>query len=231
MADLTLAIMAHPVRKVWAEGVQAALDRPATIVYDPVPVPSSDARQRWNTACLTLDHLAGTDTEWVGWVQDDAVVCGDLVAGLEKALDLFPTGGLISPYTGTGRPDQLAARRALRTAEITKAAWLPLRSLYWGTCVVFPRSHARKVITFGNRNVFRYSPLDYITGVYFRDQVGWRTWYTMPSLTDHRDEDSLVGHDKPGIKRVAHTFIGAGASALEVDWTRTPRGGLDPALR
>jgi hypothetical protein len=40
---------------------------------------------------------------------------------------------------------------------------------------------------------------------------------TWPSLVDHRDVPSLVGH---GGGRYAHKFIGENASALDIDWSK-----------
>jgi len=51
-------------------------------------------------------------------------------------------------------------------------------------------------------------------GQYYRDIIGWRTWYTHPSLADHRDTGSLVGHGQGGNRR-AHTHHPG--SALDID--------------
>src|SRR5699024_8527373 len=113
---LSATIMAHPVRKDEAERVQESLDRDVEIVYDTVPEPSEDPRQRWakgRRAWESYDPSA--DYHLV--IQDDALVCEDLIAGLEKALDVLGPEGLVSAYTGTGRPNQYHIRRALRHAS------------------------------------------------------------------------------------------------------------------
>lgn len=66
-------------------------------------------------------------------------------------------------------------------------------------------------------------PYDMRLGRYYRDVLGWRTWYTVPSLVDHAEGPSLVGHD--GIRRVAHRHHTG--SALDIDWSRTPPDGLN----
>ena len=54
----------------------------------------------------------------------------------------------------------------------------------------------------------------------------WRTWYTNPSLVEHRDGDSLVGHGTTSPEgRRAHNFLAEG-SAADVDWSHTPPKGL-----
>jgi hypothetical protein len=59
-------------------------------------------------------------------------------------------------------------------------------------------------------------PLSYDTrvGRYYRDVLNQYTFHTWPSLVDHRDGPSLVGH---GRGRSAHR-VHAG-SALELDWS------------
>jgi hypothetical protein len=60
---------------------------------------------------------------------------------------------------------------------------------------------------------------------FFELQKGISVWYTWPSLVDHADGPSLVkgrvGTDRARARhaRVAHTFIGEDASALDVNWS------------
>src|SRR5699024_12718038 len=62
---------------------------------------------------------------------------------------------------------------------------------------------------------------DMRVGRYYRDTLIWRTWYPVPSLADHADVPSLVGHGQGRTSRVAHE-----GSALDIDWSITPRTGL-----
>lgn len=227
------AIWAHPVRTAWAEQLAATLDAPVPIVYDEVPTPSRDAAQRWAVCKRVLETAAAQGHDYVGWIQDDAVVCRDYTATIDAALKAAGNPIVLSPYTGQGRPDQAAVSRAVAAATAGGYPWMSLRSLYWGVSVVFPLSAVEAVLRAGSHSVFRYSPSDYRVGVVLRDRLGLQTWYTLPSLVEHRDEDSLVGHDKPGQSRVAHEFIGADRSGLDVDWTNLPTrqmsdGGLEP---
>ena len=223
---LSAAIMAHPVRQDEAEELQASLDRPVEIVYDENPVPSADPKQRWATgrrAWEAHDH----DADWHMVIQDDAIAAPDLLAGLEKALDQLGSDGLVSAYTGTGRPDQRHIKRALLHAEQKDHSWMSTRSLCWGVAIIAPVATIPDMLKWcshGSRAP-RWN-YDYSIGRYYRDQIGWRTWYTVPSLVDHRDGESLVGHG--GTQRQAHHM--ETESALLVDWSRTPPGGLVPAV-
>src|SRR5699024_3823256 len=103
---LSAVIMAHPTRRANAARLKRRLGRGVSIVYDTVPEPSTDPRQRWEVGkrCWqAADPRA--DRHLV--IQDDALPCDDMLAGLARALDQVGRDGLVSAYTGTGRPDQL----------------------------------------------------------------------------------------------------------------------------
>lgn len=213
--------MAHPVRKDQAEEVQASLDRPVEIVYDTEPEPSSDPRQRWANGRRCWEAAdSGADYHMV--IQDDAIPCEDLLAGLESALDVLGDEGLVSAYTGTGRPDQTHVRRALRHATGKGHSWMTTRSLCWGVAIIAPTATIPDMLKWCSHGSKTNMNYDMRVGRYYRDVLKWRTWYTVPSLVDHREGPSLVGHD--GTKRVAHRMHHG--SALDIDWSRIPPGGL-----
>lgn len=223
---LSAAIMAHPARRPEAESVQAALDRPVEIVYDTVPEPSRDPRQRWRTGRRAWEAHA-SDADWHLVLQDDAVPCRDLLAGLEAALAVVGPDGLVSAYTGTGRPDQQHVKRALAHAAATGHSWMPTRSLCWGVAILAPVPTIPDMLAWCSARPRQQLNYDMRIGRYYRDVMKWRTWYTVPSLVDHRDTASLVGHGSGG-DRVAHQWHPG--SALDIDWTRTPPGGLPHRL-
>jgi len=214
---LSAAIMAHPRRRVEAESLQNALDRPVPIIYDTVREPSKDPAQRWATGRRAWEKYDPA-ADWHMVIQDDALVCDDLIAGLEVALNELGKEGLMSPYTGTGRPDQKNVTRALQHADDKGHAWMSTRSLNWGVAICAPTWTIEPMLEWCSRDAVARSNYDWRIGVYFRDVLGWRTWYTVPSLVDHRDEESLVGHGT--LKRKAHRFHDG--SALHVNWARTP---------
>lgn len=219
---LSAVIMAHPVRQAEAEELQSSLDRPVEIVYDTNPIPSANPGQRWANGRRCWE-AADPEADWHMVVQDDAIACPDLLAGLEVALDQVGPDGLVSAYTGTGRPEQRHIRRALVHAEQKQHSWISTRSLCWGVAIIAPVHSIPGMLKWCSQPD-RSSHLNYdmSLGRYYRDVLRWRTWYTVPSLVDHRDGESLVGHG--GVGRVAHRM--ETESALLVDWTRTPPGGL-----
>lgn len=223
---LSAAIMAHPVRQESAEQVQSSLDRHVPIIYDENPVPSADKLQRWAVGrrCWEAHDPAA---DWHLVLQDDVLISQNLLAGLERALGELGPEGLVSAYTGTGRPDQSNVRRAIAHADRNGHSWMSTRSLNWGPAIILPTFVIPDMLDWCEDHIRRNKPprsnYDYALGVYARDELGYRTWYTVPSLVEHRDLPSLVGHDT-GPKRVAHRFHDG--DALEIDWTRAPRGGL-----
>jgi hypothetical protein len=212
--------MAHPVRKAEAEAVQAALDRPVEIVYDPVPVPSADPAQRWANGVRCWEaHDPAAD--WHMVIQDDALPCEDLIAGLEAALEVLGPEGLVCAYTGTPRPNQTHVRSAQRQAAAEGHSWMCTRSLCWGVAIIAPTKTIPDMLGWCSDKRRAHKTYDMRVGQYYRDVLGWRTWYPVPSLVDHRAGDSLVGH---GAERQAFRMVDG--STLDVDWTRTPPGGL-----
>lgn len=103
------------------------------------------------------------------------------------------------------------------------------RSLNWGPAIILPTRVIPEMLTWCEDHIRRHerprSNYDYAIGVYARDVLGYRAWYTVPSLVQTGDLPSLIGHDT-GPARVAHRFHAG--DALDIDWTRTPRGGLAP---
>lgn len=233
---LAAAICAHPVRRETALDVQKALDREVPLIFDENPVPSADPLQRWTTHRNAWEAALASDptADAVIVLQDDILVSRDLLAGLEVALDHIEPGGFIaSAYTGTGRPDQRNVRRALTIADMKGESWIRTRSLNWGPSIILPADAVEEMIEKVDKHIrSTYPPksnTDYAIGVWARDVKKWATLYTVPSLVEHRRLPSLVGHDKGPVRR-AHRFIGAKKSALDVDWSKVPRGGLTARL-
>src|SRR5690606_41679290 len=79
--------MAHPVRRASAEAVQASLDRPTPIVWDPVAKPSKDKMQRWRNGRNAWQTAYDADpaADWCLVLQDDVRVADNLLAGIERS--------------------------------------------------------------------------------------------------------------------------------------------------
>src|SRR5690606_11000239 len=71
-------------------------------------------------------------------VQDDAVVCRDLIAGVERALKYCPPDVPLCLYVGRVRPFPREIDRLVADAGDLGASWLTMHGVYWGVGLVVP---------------------------------------------------------------------------------------------
>lgn len=167
---------------------------------------------RWDTGRRAWEAIDQT-AEWGMVVQDDALPCRDFIAGMQAALDRVPLNVLVSPYIGTRRPVRSRIERVVSEAAAAKAAFIEMPSLNWGVAITAPTHIIDGMLPWCDEQ--NYPNYDRRIGRYAIDVRRMNTWCTFPSLVDHRDIPSLIGH---GDGRIAHHFIGAETSALTVDW-------------
>lgn len=212
---LSVAMMAHRKREEQVEKICARLDRRPKIVWD-------TCDDRWDTgrrAMLAFDPAATHHAV----IQDDVLVCRDLFAGVERALPFVPRGVPFCGYVGRVRPYAAVVTMAAEIARRERASWLQMHTLNWGPLIVVPTYLIPDMIAFCDplKNIPNY---DRRLSRFFELDQKASVWYTWPSLVDHADGVSLVpgrnGTDrkKAIAARVAHTFIGEDASALDVEW-------------
>jgi hypothetical protein len=208
MTQLSVKIMAHQKRAPFIPHLleQLGLEK-SDVIWD-------RKNNRWDTgrrAWQAIDQGA----EWGMVVQDDALVCRDLIAGLESALDFLPETGVVSPYIGTRRPAAGKVERAVMQARDLDASWIKMPSLNWGVAIILPTEIINELIKWCDKQ--QYPQYDRRVGRCAIDLFRLNTWCPWPSLVDHRDGESLVGH---GQGRKAHEFIGEDASALGRAWNK-----------
>lgn len=213
---LSVAMMAHPKRAKQVEAIRARLDRDVPVTWD-------EKNSRWDTgrrAMLAYDPACTHHAV----IQDDVLVCRDLFAGLEVALSKVPAGVPVCGYVGRVRPYAEMVTNAAVKARKLGASWLTMHTLNWGPLVAVPTALIPEMIAHCDalKDIPNY---DRRLSRFFELQRSVLTWYTWPSLVDHADGPSLVpgrgGTDrvKAMHTRVAHTFIGEDASALDIDWS------------
>jgi hypothetical protein len=169
---------------------------------------------RWHTGRRAWEAV-DRDADWGLVVQDDALVCRDLIAGLETALNHIPQNSLLSPYVGTRRPMSGRVERVVQEAIAEDAAFIQMPSLNWGVAIGAPTHIIPKMLPWCDKQ--QYPNYDRRIGRFAIDVMRYSTWCTWPSLVDHREVPSLVGH---GGGRVAHHFVGEETSALDIDWSK-----------
>jgi hypothetical protein len=202
--SVSAAIMAHPRREAFVGELATQLDRPATVVWDQV-------NDRHDTGVRSLEAYDPAATHHLV-VQDDAVVCRDLIAGIEHALRSCPQDVPICLYVGRVRPFPREIDRVVAEAGDT-ASWLTMQGLYWGVGVVIPTADLPDLTGWFRQSTMQNYDRRISTWYQLQDR---KVWYPWPCLVDHRDDESLVsGH---GSGRFAHRFAGADVSALDLDW-------------
>jgi hypothetical protein len=202
---LSAAVMAHPRRAGYVDELLDALDRPAEVVWDQI-------NDRHDTGVRALEAHDPAATHHLV-VQDDAVVCRDLIAGIEQALKHCPQNVPLCLYVGRVRPFPREVERLVAEAGDAGASWLTMRGIYWGVGIVVPTADLADLTAW-----FRTSTVtNYDRRVSTWYQVhNLDIWYPWPSLVDHRGDESLI--DGHGSGRFAHRFVGTDRSALDVDW-------------
>lgn len=201
MTTLAIAIVAHPKRAERAAALAVELD--AHVVMD-----DGEYGDALNHA-RAWEWLAEAGTEWSLAVEDDAVPVAGLRAALEaQALPAAPRG-LISLYVGTDSRDDVAQRlrAAYREAERTGTAWLRLRALYWGVAVAAPTDCASGIAA----RLRRFPRLMSDTTVSrWARRTQTPIHATFPSMVDHDDGDSVLGHGRRGPRKAIEVGLPTG---------------------
>lgn len=207
---ISVALMCHPRRAGFVEELQRQLPE-ADVVWD-------RHDDRWETGTRSL-VAADPAADFHLVVQDDAVLCRDLVAGAELAA-LSAGERPVSLYCGKVRPHAETITPAVKRARRMGSPWISTVGPYWGVGLVLPTAHIPEIVRWGDnhREIKNY---DRRIDGFYREQ-GIDCWYTIPSLVNHRpvaENPSLV-EGRTG-NRTAHWFIGED-SPLDIDWSIDP---------
>jgi hypothetical protein len=207
---VSAAVMAHPDRAAYVQQLQASLDYPVSVYWDPAGPPSGHGDRVWSVArqaWLLFDPAA----DYHVLIQDDAIACPDLLAGIEAALEHVTPGAILSPYLGTGRMAPARWDTLERMADAAGASFVRGERVMWGVCLAVPVIDIPAMIDWCDRRAG--VPDDMRVGGWAKREHR-EVWYTWPSLVDHRTVPSLTKHK--ALDRVARRHhVG---SALELSW-------------
>lgn len=208
--NLSAAIMSHPERRDDLAALLDLLDRPTPVYLDPHGPPSGSGDRVWSVAreaWLMFDPAA----DWHALIQDDAVPCYDLLAGLERALEAVPEPAIVCPYLGKGRTVPERWGRMAIEADMRGATWVRSDRVMWGVCLLAPTALIPEMVAWCDRKAGM--PDDMRVAAFARRHA-LEAWYTWPSLVDHRQVPSLTKHR--AADRVARRHhVG---SALDLRW-------------
>lgn len=206
---LSVAVMAHPSRKAFVQQLLERLDAPAEVVWD-------QRGDRWDTGRRSLLAADPSATHHLV-IQDDSIVCRDLVAGARRALTVIRSAP-VSFYAGRQRPAGPLVKRAIASARKQGASWV-YGELLWGVALAFPAPLIPEMVKHGD-TLTSVPNYDRRLSMFLRTRR-IPTFYTLPSLVDHRnvDENPSLVPGRTAAGRVAHWFAGADASALDLDWS------------
>lgn len=219
---VSYAIMAHPKRAHYVEALKQTLPF-AHVVWDRV-------NDEWDTGRRAIESY-NPKADWHVIVQDDAILCNEFYRGALFALGKADHGGPVSFYVGQCRPYGREVTRLVDQAVDLGRSWIVMKNgPIWGVCVALPTAYVPELLDFCDE-MESGTLYDARMAGFFKDR-GVATWYTIPSLVDHRDQaenPSLLDGHGLSSGRVAHEFIGAG-SPMDIDWSKSPHYAGDPAM-
>lgn len=207
---ISVAIMAHPKRAAFVEELQGQLPE-AEVVWD-------REDNRWETGARSLAAF-DPRARFHMVVQDDAVLCRDLVKGAEKAA-VAAGERPVALYTGRTRLQRGMTSAVLRARRMGRP-WVATRGPLWGVGVIVPTCFIPELVGWGNAHT-TIANYDGRMERWFWTEHQIECWYTVPSLVDHRQvmENPSLVEGRTG-NRTAAWFIGKD-SPLDIDWTREP---------
>lgn len=217
---LSASVMAHPAREAEVATLLAALDRPVPVAWDDEGSPSGNADRVWRTARRGW-QMADQCADWHVLIQDDAVPCADMLAGLERALAFVPQDAVVSAYLGTGRNVPMRWEALARAADTAGVHWVRTLKLMWGVCIALPVPLIGEMIAHADR---KPGVPDDMRVAGYAERYGREVWYPWPSLVDHLPVPSLTKH-RAADRRARRHLDG---SAINVNWTA--RFVTDPML-
>lgn len=212
---LSAVMMAHPKRAGQVREITEELGQDIPVIWDEI-------NNRWDTgrrSMLAYDPACSHHMV----IQDDVLVCRDLIEGVKRALEHVPADAPLCGYVGRVRPNKAQVYEAVDRAYAVGASFLTMHTLNWGPLIVVPTNIIDEMIA--HCDPLPVPNYDKRLSRYWELKRHVRVWYTWPNLVDHRDGPSLIpgriGTDRANNhkSRTAHHFLGCDRSALDVDWT------------
>lgn len=217
--NLQTTIQSHPSRAVLLPRLLADLPD-AQVVYDPEP--DNPLRSPWRCYLSCLEAAAASGAESTLVLQDDALLCHDFLATVEKVIAARPESMIDLFIPGTdlgGRQVVLKACYAGKNwARLDRAHFVPVVALIW------PRSDVEALLAYVEAKPFPQRRwCDDANVAEFCRATRREVWATVPSLVEHDDfTPSVIGAAHTNGRspaRVAACWSGREEwSPLEIVW-------------
>lgn len=172
-------------------------------------------RDRCDTGLRAMQHHDPDATHHLV-IQDDALACNDLLAGIERLVE--HTGEHpVSLYVSKVRPHPQQVQERFKDARNAGKTLLKLRGPLWGVGIVFPTQHLDDLCRWFPAQ--KHPNYDMRVSRWYMRRKRIDALYTIPSLVNHRPvtENPSTIPDRTG-NRQAFQFIGENTSALDIDW-------------
>ena len=196
-----VAVIGHTDRESQARSLAASLD--ATLYLD------DGSLGEWANHRRALE--AGTDSSHLLLLQDDALPVPSFLDAAQQAIKERPDS-LISFYLGTTRPQANLVQSAVDRAIRNDARWIEHNTLWWGVAIAIPATDLPALLSFCDT---RDEPYDFRIGAFYRTSRR-PVLYTWPSLVDHDDGPSLVGHFTRRPRKAHRTGIPTGSGTVRI---------------
>lgn len=187
---LSASIMAHPDRAGQVDALRESLGQLVPVSWDAWGSPHRDHDRIWGVARRAWE-MHDQAADWHLLLQDDAIVAPDLLEAITKGLEHVPPQAIVSLYIGTGRPLSWVWQRLGARADSEGASWIVGPRSMWGVALALPTALIGDMIAYGDRQHGLAD--DMRVGRWARRQR-LEAWFPWPSLVNHPDGDSLVGH-------------------------------------
>lgn len=159
---------------------------PSVVIEDNGPPPGNP----WRGYQLCLSRFLDEAWDHAVVIQDDALVCQNFAAGVERIAVLFPENAVCLFYPGlkmhSSRNRQRAAMRGSSFFLLNRMDFMPVVAVLW------PRTHAEEFLTWSKDRKFSglrppYRSDDAIAGLWARF-CKRDVYVVMPSLVQHPDD-------------------------------------------
>ncbi len=213
---LSVAIMAIPERMDNVAKMLTKLDskggrRIPTVVDRHHDGIWQNARRAW------LDYEPRATHHLV--LQDDLLLCDELLDGVEQALCHVPLGDFVSLFS--------QSKRAKDIYDTGKTSWIKAKD-FGGVALVLPTEAIDKAIRWSDRCLKPDLDKDDVRLFMWMQRADRWCWITSPSLVEHigTGNSTRKGVSRTKIIRDSRgTFIGENECATCIDWSR---GAKDP---